>query len=127
MLMTFSKLEFKTWIEDEMKIHSIREDKHGRWKPGMLIHMWMGTPRNTRGKVKPYQFDTKRVVSIQRIEIRRREDAMQSVVKVDGRVLDINELKALSWNDGFTTFADFWDWFREDFTGKIVHWTDKRY
>lgn len=127
MLMTFSKEEFKDGILRGNKLHSIREDKHGRWRPGRPIHMWMGNPRNMNSKVKPYRFALRQVVSVQKIEIRRRDDVTKSVVRVDGRVLEMEEVKALSWADGFTTFASFWDWFNEDFTGRIVHWTHTRY
>lgn len=36
--------EFEYRIKRREKIHTIR--KGNRWKPGMKIHFWMGTPRN---------------------------------------------------------------------------------
>lgn len=36
---------FEAKIKAGTKIHTIREDEHDRWKPGMAIHFWIGTPR----------------------------------------------------------------------------------
>jgi len=36
---------FEAKIKAGMKIHTIRDDAHDRWKPGMPIHFWIGTPR----------------------------------------------------------------------------------
>lgn len=30
-------------------------------------------------------------------------------------------------NDGFNTTEDFFNYFNESYTGKLIHWTDKRY
>lgn len=36
---------FEAKIKAGIKIHTIRDDAHDRWKPGMAIHFWIGTPR----------------------------------------------------------------------------------
>lgn len=36
---------FEAKIKAGTKIHTIRDDVHDRWKPGMPIHFWIGTPR----------------------------------------------------------------------------------
>jgi hypothetical protein len=36
-------------------------------------------------------------------------------------------LEPLATNDGFDTVDEFFQWFNEDFTGKIIHWTDLKY
>ena len=30
-------------------------------------------------------------------------------------------------NDGFDSINEFFDFFDKDFSGKIIHWTDKKY
>lgn len=46
---------------------------------------------------------------------------------VDGNPLPLDEMKAIAKNDGFDSLADFLTWFNKDFTGRIIHWTDKKY
>jgi hypothetical protein len=48
-------------------------------------------------------------------------------VNIDGRWITDAELKILSVNDGFDSVDDFFEWFNEDFAGKIIHWTDLKY
>jgi hypothetical protein len=45
---------------------------------------------------------------------------------------EINSIKivhaeVIARKDGFDTLEDFLDWFSEDFTGKLIHWTDLKY
>lgn len=47
------------------KIHTIREDKHNRWKPGMTMHFATGVRTKN---YKCFHIDT--LVSIQKIEIK---------------------------------------------------------
>jgi hypothetical protein len=54
MILTYSNPRFKDLILSGEKIHTIREDKTGRWKPGMSIQHWMGNPRNP--SKNPHQF-----------------------------------------------------------------------
>lgn len=119
------------------KLHTIREDLPGRWKPGMAIHMVI----HNRTK-KRFQFAPEvPVVSIQEIEIKYEWDheLTKASVIIDGikqgEVLWKNcQLKASSLtvdkiaeNDGFDSVNDFFEWFSEDFKGKIIHWTDHKY
>jgi hypothetical protein len=53
MILSF-KPQFVGKILSGEKIHTIREDKTGRWKEGMKIHFWCGNPRNP--SKNPYQF-----------------------------------------------------------------------
>ena len=50
-----------------------------------------------------------------------------ATVKVDGELLGKSQIKELALNDGFASQEDFFDWFKQDFTGKIIHWTPLRY
>ena len=50
---------------------------------------------------------------------------------IDGRkITDQHTLDLLALNDGFDSYAEFikWEsWDKKSFTGKIIHWTSKRY
>lgn len=48
-------------------------------------------------------------------------------VYVDGRQLSYSEIEELAVNDGFDSAEDFFKWFKKDFRGWIIHWTDKKY
>lgn len=120
------------------KIHTIREDKKDRWKPGTMIDFFI----NTRTK-DMFRFAPRiPVVGVQVIKIKyyyQSDDYNKKVdVYVDHCFLGqyyfnkVNpngeeELIELAQNDGFKTVEDFFEYFNEDFTGKIIHWTDKKY
>lgn len=118
----------------EPKIHTIREDKTDRWKPGTIIDFFI----NVRQK-NMFRFAPKLpVVSTQKIEIRYipltiPRGKMCPCVWVDGKIkYDMagalaDEFLHFAQNDGFDTIDDFFDYFNADFKGKLIHWTNKRY
>lgn len=75
------------------------------------------------------------VVSVQLIEIvyyTDREVLLNDLppkkrVAIDGNILKEAEILQLAQNDGFDTVEEFFEYFNEDFTGKLIHWTDKKY
>jgi hypothetical protein len=108
------------------KIHTIREDKHDRWKVGMAMHMATGV------RTKKYnQFEVKKCTGVESIDL----DPKSRKIFIDainnhtycGIELKEKEIMFLVKNDGFNSVDDFWDWFREPFYGKIIHWTDFKY
>jgi len=123
------------------KLHSIREDKHNRWKPGMIIHHSFGV------RTKNYRcFAKSKCVAVQAIEIEemimcdsfkcyvcvettKLNEVLTRVfkVKIDERLLYTSEIESLAKNDGFDTTEDFFKWFNGNFKGKIIHWTDLKY
>ena len=105
-----------------IKIHTIREDKKGRWRAGIAIHMATGV------RTKQYQcFSSDHsCTGTQFIDIRN-YPAGEKEIWVGGRELVTSEIELLSKNDGFTDIAAFWRWFHHDFSGKIIHWTDFTY
>lgn len=130
------------------KLHSMREDIHDRWKPGVMIDFFTGV----RTK-QAYRFAPRvKVVSVQKVEIKRVDDmrfenedktvyrvdvyspvlketfVMAFQVLVDGKALVRSKIKALAINDGFETAEDFFSWFKNNgWKGKIIHWTNLRY
>jgi hypothetical protein len=131
MLLTFSRLQFKDRIKAGIKVHTIREDKHNRWKVGNKIHFWLGHPRNTRGKTKPHQFgigECSRVETI-RMDFAVLEDWQPDIVYIGDDVVlrSKDELNALAENDGFDDWIQMKNWFDnpdQQFFGKIIFWKD---
>lgn len=128
---------FEKKIKSGEKIHSIREDPHNRWKPGTKVHCATGV------RTKHYNcFHQTECSSSQTISIKH--NVGQIVVIIDDVVFgeayhhglngsfgDLYEwsvcLDELAQNDGFDSVEDFFEWFSEDYEGKIIHWTDFRY
>jgi len=113
MILTFSKQQFVDRILDGTKIHTIREDKTRRWKPGMRIQFWKGNPRNKRND--PYQFTFGRCLNVESITLDFSND---TVLFTDKTIIqDYKALDQFAVNDGF----DNWDymkyWFYDTYKG----------
>lgn len=139
MLLTFSKPQFKDLIKQGIKKHTIRADKGNRWKVGTKIHFWMGNPRNTRGKNKPYQFGEGICSEIRKIQILRSpsfatllidDEEIETLWKDDcsftvySTEYDCPIFYQLAIDDGFDSISDFLEWFNTDFEGKLIYWKD---
>lgn len=126
------------------KIHTLRDDPAKRWKAGMPIQFWKGSPRN-KGS---YHFGNGKCVSVQELEFnwvsvkgftRRTPLAYSETynlhlgIKIDGIALSESGIYKLSTNDGFRSFERFAEWFPPFieqptyFKKRLIHWTDKRY
>jgi len=124
------------------KIHSIRLDRANRWKIGNKIHFVVGLRTKDRFQFAPIL----KVKTIQKIEIKHytgiiqvkiddklsevyHHGALDSIYEINGFLnLDKHEPESCFWkNDGFDSIEQFFEWFSEDFTGKLIHWTDKTY
>jgi hypothetical protein len=112
------------------KITTIRADIHNRWQVGRIIHFeqWLGKPYNS----KCYHFAPLiPCTATQLIEIEYVRD--KPVVVIDHQhfyspLVGIDRgMMCLANNDGFETIEDFFKWFKSDYEGKIIHWTDLRY
>lgn len=64
-------------------------------------------------------------VSCQGIKIKVSESV--KMVWVDGFLLTDEKLEQLVHNDGFDCLDEFWSFFKTDFEGYIIHWTNLRY
>ena len=119
------KPQFKDPIKTGQKKHTIREDKHDRWKAGRVIHFATGV------RTKLYeQFKEGFCKSTQKIQILWDNISLNGEfvsILIDGRLIDLDEVETLAINDGFEDVSEFLNWFSEDFEGKIIHWTDLRY
>lgn len=119
------KPQFVQPIMDGTKIHTIREDKLQRWKPGMTIHMATGV------RTPAYHcFKEMVCVSVQTIEI---DLTGLIMIKIDGRqLMQFVETNTVAENDGFKNIIGFRNWFAETyedkvFVGRIIQWTDFKY
>jgi hypothetical protein len=126
----------RKWQLDEFyvpKLHTIRTDASGRWKVNMDIHFSINVRKPGYWRFAPVV----PVIGIQRIEIKemvmavggciKLKDERVFVVEVDGRRLEKMEIEQLAKNDGFEGAEEFFGWFKKDFVGKIIHWTELRY
>lgn len=107
------------------KLHTIREDKKDRWKPGTKIDFFINCRQKNMFRFAPVL----PVVSVQKIEIivDKFEFMNDYQIKIDGKLLSIEEKVKLALYDGFDNLLHFFMYFNEDFTGKIIHWTALKY
>ena len=116
------------------KLHTIREDKNDRWKPGTKIDFFINCRQPSMFRFAPVL----PVVSVQEIEIKHHLDYVS--IFIDKMVYEIEVCEtskkikstdpvteALVQNDGFDSADDFFSYFDKDFKGKIIHWTDLKY
>lgn len=113
------------------KIHTIREDKNDRWKPGTKIDFFINSRQKDMFRFAPVL----PVVSVQKVEIFYK--GLFVAVAID-KVLfytdadfklgkGVEGMLKLAHNDGFDTVEDFFAYFDKDFTGKLIHWTNLKY
>ena len=106
------------------KLHTIRPDKKNRWKVGDKIHMVVFNRTKDRFQFAPVL----EVKGIQEIEIDWIYGHHANIYINDSLVsLDYNTNENLAKNDGFDSVEHFFEWFNEDFHGKIIHWTGLTY
>jgi hypothetical protein len=119
------------------KIHSIREDKKDRWKVGYLIDYFINSRTKDMFRFAPRV----NCLNIQKIvfewsggEINTVTIYIDDVCYVANYEKDYNQSKqrqermeVLAFNDGFDSVEDFLNYFNQDFTGKLIHWTDFKY
>ena len=103
------------------KLHTIRKDENSRWKAGIMIDFFINPRQKNMFRFAPRV----PVVSTQLIVIIYNED--QRNVFVDGIKLCDKKIEDLAVNDGFENQIKFFEYFFEDFTGQIIHWTDLQY
>jgi len=125
------KPQFEPPILSGTKIHSMREDKHNRWKAGRVIQFATGI------RTKNYrQFFEAVCTGVQKVVLF--QGSVGIMVHIDGRQLDWKETLLLAHNDGFATTEAMMrffipkipqgaDRFVAVWGGKIIHWTDKIY
>src|SRR5690606_26596688 len=129
MLLTFTKTQFKDLIKQGIKKHTIREDKHNRWKAGNSIQFWMGNPRNVHAKNKRHQFGNGvcSIVDTIRMDFSIPEDCQNDRVYIGYEIVikTKEELNDLRVNDCFENWEQVKLWFdnpNRQFIGRIIFW-----
>ena len=127
-----NNFDYFPFLDYPPKLHTIREDKKNRWRSGMMIH-----PVIYFRTKKQFQFAPPFLCTgTQRISIRwkssHRGKFKKCRILIDekyffGDILYESTTEELAINDGFESVRQFLSWFHQDFDGKIIHWTDKRY
>lgn len=120
------------------KLHTIREDASKRWREGMDIHFVINNRTKDRFQFAPVlKCKSIQYISIPYVDdypIVHIGDTMESSMPFywenpndneDG--YGVEQMKELAMNDGFNSIEDFFKYFDSDFTGKIIHWTNKSY
>lgn len=113
------------------KLHTIREDAKNRWKVGTKIHFYINCRQKNMFQFAPVL----KVKAIQDVFMTyAHNDLIQ--ISIDGKELfGYDERLQFAINDGFDNWEDFFNYFypviinnpKQQFTGKIIHWTDKIY
>ena len=118
------KHRFVGLIKHGVKIHTIRKGK--RWRAGMTIHYYTGVRTKA---MKKFMADGV-VVSVQDISIKwvHKLNGGVCVIIIDGKPMPFSAQRLrLASNDGFRDYKAFEEWFNEDYSGQLIHWTTFKY
>ena len=128
------------------KKHTIRRDCNNRWKAGTMIDFYINARRKTAFKFAPrVPVKSLQTISFSWIDKPAGYHVFGTpvdrvcVIHIDGKTFgdayfyqgklfsQTERIHDLATNDGFDSLEDFFEWFHEDFSGKIIHWTDLKY
>mgnify|MGYP003406729383 CR=1 FL=1 len=127
---------FKEKILSGIKIHTIREDKPGRWKKGRMIQMcYRGKNYSILDEFSKGYPELQKCTGVQTIQMKWVDSKLSDqrtmstlLIWIDGVQLPFARYPEFIVNDGFGSTEDFFRWFSmPEFTGKIIHWSDFRY
>lgn len=124
------------------KIHTMRSDEKDRWKKDNNIHFVINNRQPNRFQFAPVI----RCSGIEHVKIEWQceNGNMKKSVRVyigsknigcmiwnkgfeDQPIATGKQMIELAENDGFDSIEEFFMWFNEDWSGKIIHWTSLRY
>lgn len=111
------------------KIHTIRQDKNDRWKPGVMLDFFINARQKNMFRFAPRI----PVISVQKVFMTYLPHLGNGFeVSIDGKYLYKKEIEQLAINDGFDNVEDFENYFisqmkDDEFSGKIIHWTNLKY
>lgn len=117
-------------IKNGVKLHTIRQDSSRRWKAGNSIQFATGVRTKYYDKFKEGECKSVQEIEIQYLNY---SGADYPIVVIDGfhfynPIVNIDYgMVDLAINDGFDSIEDFFKWFKEDFKGVLIHWTDMKY
>ena len=123
MILSF-KAEFEAKIRAGTKIHTIREDASGRWRPGRKIHADVHV--RTKRQRRIFEGECKAVQPVFLDPVTRTILIAKDGLEKSFIQSPFTQLQ-LAQNDGFASLDDFWAWFDKPFRGKLIHWTGFTY
>jgi len=131
------------------KIHTMRADPQNRWKAGMSIQMvYRGPKYSILDHFNEGIPELERLKGKQRCRIQYNDkvspDLRPCGIYIDDKLVwdgfvgksfanscgsekDRKWIESFAKNDGFESSIDFFRWFKTDWSGYILHWTDFRY
>ncbi|MFD2874063.1 hypothetical protein ACFS5N_16390 [Mucilaginibacter ximonensis] len=120
------KQQFVNPILTGSKIHTIREDKGGRWKAGMTMHMYTGG----RFSKEYHQFTEHECVSVQDLFMTYYNGKLEVSVN-ETLIYGYPEKDNFAVSDGFKDWKDFESWWipvlmehpDRTYKGVLLHWT----
>lgn len=120
---------FKEKILAGEKIHTLREDEHNRWHKGRKIEMATGVRTPLYSQFNCFDEALQTCTGTQDVFMTYWLGQLE--ITINGKyVYDYNVVELLIKNDGLTE-SEFIDWFfpneNNEWSGKIIHWTDFRY
>lgn len=119
--------KFVKAIESGEKIHTIRLDKHRRWRSGLEIHFRTGS----RYQGKTFYKNGLKCLSVQEIKFERWQ--IGHAAYIDGIRITDSMLNLLAFQDGFTSIEEMFNYFlpnKEEYSiwkGRLIHWTNFSY
>lgn len=106
------------------KLHTLRDDEHDRWQPGMLIHPIVFNRTKRRFQFAP----TMQCVSVQFVRILAADWQVLVQEPHHYRLLKHDTVETMAINDGFDSTAAFFEYFKNSHSSlKLIHWTDLSY
>lgn len=119
------------------KLHTIRRDKEDVLHPGLEVELVF----RSKGREHMKFGALTKIESTQNFIVKylRKRGETKAQIFVDGVLIGetiwvhcqlkncSSTLEALIRNDGFDSVNSFFEWFSEDFSGKIIHWTGLKY
>lgn len=130
------KMDGEIYTKVLPKLHTIREDPADKWIKSEEITFVIKDGMESEPEIfAPNAF----VVNTQKIAIewlpgKSENDITKPVVWIDDKIFfdayfnfGRAQMRWLANNDGFEDIDGFFNYFKENFTGKIIHWTELKY
>lgn len=140
-----TEIEYNHWLKaykwndqlypykDDVKAkdHTIRDDESDSWKGGKLIHAAVGIRQPWYYRFAPV-FPC---LGTQEVFMTYAHNDLIEISIDDHELFGYSERLEFAQRDGFDTWQQFFDWWYpiimksedEAYSGKLIHWTNKRY
>jgi hypothetical protein len=132
MILLFDKRFIKP-IQDGIKIHTIRLDEKNRWKGFKVIHFKAWSGKGYRSPMIDI-IERKSMHGHQHVFMSINEGHLRITINMT-QLFSYAEKNEFAIKEGFDNWQDFENYFYpivdkmkdQCYSGKLIHWTDKRY